>query len=496
MALQGPSAPTATAFCVSPQFPDDQTPTVQPGAAGQNRDALVDDNRQLQDPEHPTAGQDSKEQSWQTTAAGDPVLKALTLTRLQQSASAFGAPSQCAPAAVLFSKPAGNVGHASAPIRSAGALAGTKLGVNGSGEDVKVKREVGSPQGYGERWQAMAAARMAGAEPAAVVLGADKKFHALQLTAAMDSKFAAADPKRFVQAVPSSADIADAQKRVKDLKARLNQLNSEEPTDAVNTEKDAVRAELAKADLHRASVVLGVPESDIRFQSTFSGQQPGVINIVPDSPGDTPGSHGPAPGQGGENGFKPGMSDAFRIAYSALDDPASAQETLFHEVEHRAHWALAQHWAQSYERETGRMFVAGPGMKYFAQWMQDQAAKQPPRLSKADAELVVDIAGNRSGKTEAAANMRSVELALQAGKPELAAKALMAYARALTPRSQGGKGAYATPALQSQFMQGLIREIRNTYQNLPPDMQRKFEDAVAAAKQKYPGAWVSDLKLN
>src|SRR5215471_736652 len=313
-----------------------------------------------------------------------------------------------------------------APTKPTGALAGSKLGVNGKGEDVKVKHEVGSPQGYGERWQAMAAARMAGAEPAAVVLGVDRKFHAVELTAGMDSKFAAADPRRSVEAVPSSADTADAQKRVKELKARLDQLNSGEPTEAVSRKKDALRAELAKADLHRASVVLSVPESDIRFKTTFSSQEPGVINIVPDVPGDTPGSHGPAPGQGGENEFKPGMPDAFRIRYSALDDPGLAQGTLFHEVEHHAHWQLAQHWAQSYERETGRMFVAGPGLRYFEKWMQDQAAKKPPRLSKADAELVVDMAGNLSGKTEAAANMRSVDMALQVGRPELAAKALMA----------------------------------------------------------------------
>ena len=105
------------------------------------------------------------------------------------------------------------------------------------------------------------------------------------------------------------------------------------------------------------------------------------------------------------------------------------------------------------------------------------------------------MAGNLNSMTEAAADIRSVEMAFRSEEPDLAAKALMDYAAGLTPRSKGGLGAYGTPVDQSQFMQGVQREIRGTYRELTPDLQRKFEDAVAAVNQKYPDAWVSKLKL-
>ena len=213
---------------------------------------------------------------------------------------------------------------------------------------------------------------MAGAEPAAVVRGVDGHFHAVELTAGVDPKFAAANPTRSVKALPSSAEIADAQKRVKELSTRLDQLYTGKQTNAVSDEEDGVRAELAKANLHWASVVLGAPESDIRL-STFAGREPGVINITPHVQGDNPGSHGPAPGQGDE--FGRDVPSAIRIRYSELNDPGSAQQTLFHEVEHQANWHLAQRWAQTYQQESGPHIRRRTGAEYFASWMQKQTAR-------------------------------------------------------------------------------------------------------------------------
>ena len=533
MALEGPARPNAAGFGFAGQFAEKLPETVQSGETtlaavakrlGQDVEALLQANPQIRDPNSLKAGQDihlpqaearpeqapaetaiaAPEAGWAQALQDDPTAKAIAKLQLQQrvplAPNAGANPAQGGPGTVLSWKrdqgAAGSSTAVKAQAPAAGSVTvGARLGVNGKGEEVRVKREVGSTQGYDDKWQAMAVARLGGAEPAAVVL-VDKKWHALETTAAIDAKFSPANATQVMHGLPSSADIADAQKRVKELQTRLEELRNMKPTKDVEQQKDQVVEALTKANLRRASLILGVPESDIRFKGNPSGREAGYINIIPNKDANAPaGSHGPAPGQGGELEFKPGMTGAFDINYSTLDSPAWAQLTLYHEVEHQKHWDRAQEWVKTYEKETGRPFVRA-GLKYFKDWMEDQAAKvKPPRLSKADADLVVDVAGNFDGMTEARANMRAVLTAFQAGAPDLAAKALTAYASALTPKSQGGLGRYSTPHPKSQFMIGLREELRAAYQKMPKDVQRKFDDAIAAAKKQYPNAWVSELNL-
>ena len=55
-------------------------------------------------------------------------------------------------------------------------------------------------------------------------------------------------------------------------------------------------------------------------------------------------------------------------------------------------------WRNSGSPATSRrpadIFVGGPGLKPFMDWINDQAREKPPRLSAADAELVVDEAAD------------------------------------------------------------------------------------------------------
>jgi hypothetical protein len=59
--------------------------------------------------------------------------------------------------------------------------------MNGVQQAVVVKREVGSTQGYDDRLQATAVARMFRAEPAVVVQSRDGKWHALETTAGFNA---------------------------------------------------------------------------------------------------------------------------------------------------------------------------------------------------------------------------------------------------------------------------------------------------------------------
>src|SRR5262249_19748077 len=64
---------------------------------------------------------------------------------------------------------------------------GVLLGTNRNKQEVRVKREVGGTQGYADRLQAIAVARLAKAEPAAVVLGTDEEWHAWETRAKFEA---------------------------------------------------------------------------------------------------------------------------------------------------------------------------------------------------------------------------------------------------------------------------------------------------------------------
>jgi hypothetical protein len=394
-----------------------------------------------------------------------------------------------------------------APKRGRSGVVGGSLGWNHANEQVLVTRVVGGAQGYDDRRQAIAVARMAKVEPAAVVQDANLKWHAVELNAdfdwdpakwraaQMDASAAEESPFRDVYGLPPLARIEQSRQEVDKLNAKMAELNARQTTsdkerEAVAREKEQVLADLAKANRSRASAVLGVPTADIEPVSYFSGRVSGQVNIIglPD-PGSNPGGHGP---MGGESGFEVGRQSAFWLTFQHLDDPGAAG-TLFHEVTHQRDWELAQEWVGKYQTETGRLLVksaTGP----LRDWLNAQAIKG--RLTKADAEMVLMEAGDASAYTEARANVRTFLVQLQSGAPDLATRALVAYARALKPRSKGGTGEYANPAAKSEVVAGLVAENKAAYRLMSKEMQRQYDAAVAAAKKENPEAWISELDLS
>jgi hypothetical protein len=382
---------------------------------------------------------------------------------------------------------AGSAVKASGPAIANSTFAGMRLGTNTFGEEVRVKREVGSRQGYDDRLQAVAVARLTGAEPAAVVQDTGGKWHALETTAGFSGGLtsAAETPTLAAYGLPSAVHIAEVRDKVKALTQQLNDKTS--PLTA--SQRDDALEELQRASKLLASLVFGVPESEISMNRSSGDRLPGKINItgMPEQ-GAPPGAHGPAGGHRGEE-FRPGLPTAFEIRFDHMLDPASAQSTLFHEVSHLKDHELAQAWVNKYEQETKRTFVSGPaGRQAFEGWMRAQA---PARLSKADAEIVMDLAGNFNATTEARANVHAFLTALQAGAPDVAAKGLAAYAREMNPG-----GHYASPANGSAVVAELTKELRTAYGQMPRDMQRQFDAAVAAAMKANPNAWISSLKFS
>lgn len=370
-----------------------------------------------------------------------------------------------------------------------------RLGWNQLGEDVVVKREVSAIQGYDDRLQAIAVARMSRAEPAAVAQDNDGKWHAFETTANFyGGKFRAADtPTRALYCLPPSTSIAFYRQEVSSLELKLRELsemkNKRGNVKAIEEEETLVSQNLTNTRQFLASLIFGVPESEIQFNRSSFGRKSGKVNINAEfarTHGAPRGLHGPETKQGED--FDLGVNSAFEINGNELDNPAGAQSVMFHEVSHLKDYELAQQWVTKYVQETKRIFVSGPaGRTAFSNWMMAQA---PRRLSKADAELIVDVAANDNTTTEARSYVHTFLAALQSGSLDEATSQLVTYAgheaNQLHPDKKGG----------SDVQTVLTKELQVAYRQMSKDMQRQFKAAVAAAKKKNPSSWVSKLDFS
>ena len=405
------------------------------------------------------------------------------------------------------------------PAPGSSAFTGAVLGTDRNEKQILVKREVGETQGYDDRLQAIAVARLTKAEPSAVAQDRNGKWHAFETASGINVEDASAnDPRASVKAasvpfkgvsiLPSLAGIDESRKRVDELKAKLVRLDKLEadwksdPTfrelvkgsdkpflEAIEVERENTKKRLQQANQTRAEYIFGVPGSEISFNIHSSQRVPGKINLTaePDRGATSDARHGPVAGQGGID-FRPGLITAFDIDAKDLDTPERAQGALFHEVSHLKDYELAQQWVARYQQETGHMFVGGPGLKPFMDWINDQARKKPPRLSAADAELVVDEAADASATTEARANIRTFLTYFRSGLFDAATTALVNYATALPP----GR-VYGAPPPGSPVLAELTNELGAAYRHATKLQKAQFDAAIAAAKKANPTAWISKL---
>ena len=162
-----------------------------------------------------------------------------------------------------------------APRRRSGVVGGL-LGWNQSDEPVRVTREVGGTQGYADRLQAIAVARLAKAEPAAVVQDENKQWHAVEITAdfesgpnraarsAMEASASEDTPFLAVYGLPSLAGIEQTRSRIAALRTKLAELDARKPTseadrEALERDTKQTRSDLDKASLNRVRVTWACP---------------------------------------------------------------------------------------------------------------------------------------------------------------------------------------------------------------------------------------------
>jgi hypothetical protein len=341
---------------------------------------------------------------------------------------------------------------------------GLKLGRNRAGNEVEIKRELGTLGGYEDRLQAVAAARLANADPAAVGRDTTGRWHAFELTGDFHGATytpAAGAALTEVAGLPSAAGIAAQQATVANLKAHSGDV--------------AAQLNAATKDLY--ALILGVEGGEVLLNRSSFDRKAGKINVTTALTKDAPGklgAHGRESRQ--DESFEPGAKSAFELNPNAFATPARAQAVLFHEVSHLKDYELTQRWVTEYEKQ--HTFVGGPGVTYFQAWLKG-------RVNPAEAQLASDIASGSQATTEARAYVRTFIAALDVGAGVEATTQLVTYAKGMAD----GKIAIPAQPAKNAVLVELRAELAAYRRRLRPPDRQAFDVAMAAAAKENPKAW-------
>ena len=368
-------------------------------------------------------------------------------------------------AVLALQRAAGNRATARLLQRRTQGYAGLKLGRNRAGRDVEIKRELGTLGGYDDRLQAVAAARLAGIDPAAVGRDAKGRWHAFELTGDFQgATYAPAAGAALTEVVglPSAAGIAAQQTTVATLKAHTGDV--------------AAQLNAATKDLY--ALILGVDGGEVLLNRSSFDRKAGKINVTTALTGKL-GAHGRESRQ--DESFESGAKSAFELSPNAFTTPARAQAVLFHEVSHLKDYELTQRWVTEYEK--GHTFVGGAGVTYFQKWLKGRA-------SAAEAQLASDIALGAQATTEARAYVRTFRAAFDVGAGVEATAQLVSYAKGMADNkiaipAQPGKNAVLVE---------LKAELAAYRQRLGRADKQAFDAAVAAAVKENPKSWLAGIK--
>lgn len=462
---------------------------------------------------------------------------------------------------VLYDKHSHDPGDGAVETKAVGlaTLVGTKLGTSGDGRDLQVKKEIGSPEGYDDEREAIAVARMAGAEPAAVVK-VNNKWHAVEtsgdpsyadgagttrqhtegnvvvqglppysevdklatkIAASRDRLQAEVDISRY-KGILDKPPLTDAEAKKnrgllnsgnlgetdkaklwetlpenrKQIEQRLKDLENKYPTRLSDDEKKQLTGQLAADRQAMAPLLFGLPKSQIQFNSSTTNDDPDkMINIDP-MPQSKTGDILGREHYPKDQDFQPGSKPTFGIKLEEMDNPKEAAGVLFHEVSHLKDDELAQKWVEQYHK-TGHEFVSTrkEGMPPFQDWMNKQVGKQLPTTPPSPP------------LTKAEAET-VVDKAYNFG----ATSEANAYVHAAIAAAQSGNAAeaikqlktYATalkdghaasPANNSAVEVALKQELQDLYRK-HPELRDTLKAALSAVKTANKEAWISKITLS
>jgi hypothetical protein len=348
-------------------------------------------------------------------------------------------------------------------------FAGLKLGRNRAGREVEIKREVGTLGGYAGRLQAIAAARLANVDPAAVGCDDAGRWHAFEVS--HDFHGATYTPGAgaallVVFGMPSAAGIGAQQATIATLK----------------THGTGVAAQLNEASRNLYALILGVDGGDVLLNRTSHDRKAGKVNVTTALEKDRSGklgAHGRESHQ--DESFEPGEKSAFELSPTVFTTPAKAQAVMFHEVCHLEDYELTQRWVTEYQKK--HLFVGGQGVQYFQKWLRG-------RTTAAEAQLASDIALGAQATTEARAYVKTFIAAFDVGAGAEAALQLVTYAKGMAT----AKVPIPAEGDRNPVVQELKKELAAYRGRLGRAEKVAFDAAVAAAVKENPKSWLAGIK--
>jgi hypothetical protein len=266
------------------------------------------------------------------------------------------------------------------------ALAGAELpGQKG----VLIQRSLGDPRGYDTRNHALAWARAMGSDTAMVVLGNDRRWHAVQTN-------------------KPGADANGGTGRV----VTAIQVGKVDPAVYDRLKKDAMEKNDPEKWKTFAAYALGVPRNEINI--VREGDAPSLerVNINLTRNFDA---------EGKTAGFDPKKPPWVQLGPAAFDRPANACATLAHEEVHADHHRLAQPLYAKYQaylqdhpksKESFRMWAANEASKTAA---RDKADPQKVFAAFRRADIVAGMQDGSFGATELEAHIEAAKLAFASG---------------------------------------------------------------------------------
>ncbi|MFO0722606.1 MAG: hypothetical protein U1E65_02405 [Myxococcota bacterium] len=352
-------------------------------------------------------------------------------------------------------------------IRNAPApsIAGAKVG------DATVTRTLGDPSGYADRYQAYAAARMSGADNAAVIMDKSGKWRAVQLDKQIptEARTPSAD-------VPWAAGLVpEDPKKIEALRGKIQGL--------LDRQREGERidgAELGSLRKQLASQVFGVPESEINIMRSSNDRKAGFLNLNTALASDAEARGRLGPERSPDGAFNPRKDPAVEIDASEIEGSYkrgkgwsntpvdSSRAVFFHEATHEAVYMTTQKYVAEWEAKGNHFTESGGEDLGFRNWMMNRKD-----VDWATRLTVINTASSNFADTETRAHFGAFRAAIAAGSPEAAKDQLMTFAR------------YKASAPQ-QVTDAELAECERLYKTLPKDMQKAFDDAFAAAKAVNP----------
>ncbi|MBL8956140.1 MAG: hypothetical protein JNK82_35530 [Myxococcaceae bacterium] len=374
---------------------------------------------------------------------------------------------------------------------------------------VFVKQSYSPVEGHRTKEQALAAARMSGADNAMAVKDRDGRWHAVAATKPVKAEAAKAGVATLHDCPPAA--YASMHK-------------------AAMAETDFAKKEAQLKKL--ASITYGVPEDDIKVLKVGDAPEAGKINISLDKDMQGAGqlTSGCNCGKSHEN-FNAGDKDkkyAVTVRADQLADPKKAAGVMFHELTHAEDYRRAQDVYAAYAKANPKGAEALSKLDFASRgdWQQHEtmAAAKPQsdlqkwvltskdpalsKLSEAEKMKAIGYITNQHGATEATAYTKSFMQEFRASVKELGSQTEPGA------KVNGGKdrldywdklGGQLTTwasaqkrgsvALSTASLADIKKELKAFYATLTPDEQKRFGEVMTYIKNNFKGTDAANLNV-